>query len=72
MTSSAAPFNALPHIGINSGLALVGATKLASGADARRTFTATGPVANLAARIAGQATEGEILVSQGTADRILG
>jgi class 3 adenylate cyclase/HAMP domain-containing protein len=60
------------HIGINSGSALVGATKLASGSEARWTFTATGAVTNLAARIAGQATEGEILVSPATADRIMG
>jgi class 3 adenylate cyclase len=58
------------HIGINSGSALVGATKLASGNEARWTFTATGSVTNLAARIAGQATEGEILVSSITAERI--
>ena len=60
------------HIGINSGSVLVGATKLASGNDARWTFTATGPVTNLAARIAGQASEGEILVSPATAERISG
>jgi class 3 adenylate cyclase len=60
------------HTGINSGSALVGATKLASGSEARWTFTATGAVTNLAARIAGQATEGEILVSPATADRIMG
>jgi class 3 adenylate cyclase/HAMP domain-containing protein len=58
------------HMGINSGTALVGATKLSSGSDARWTFTATGTVTNLAARIAGQATEGEILMSATTADRI--
>lgn len=60
------------HIGINSGSALLGATKLASGSEARWTFTATGAVTNLAARIAGQAAEGEILVSPATADRIMG
>ncbi|MBI1993187.1 MAG: HAMP domain-containing protein [Deltaproteobacteria bacterium] len=60
------------HMGINSGPALLGATKLASTAGARWTFTATGPVTNLAARIAGQATEGEILVGPTTAERIRG
>ena len=60
------------HMGINSGAALVGATKLSSSAGARWTFTASGPVTNLAARIAGQATEGEILVSPTTAERIKG
>ncbi|MBI4527725.1 MAG: HAMP domain-containing protein [Deltaproteobacteria bacterium] len=58
------------HMGINSGVALVGATKLSSAAGARWTFTATGPVTNLAARIAGQATEGDILVSPATAEPI--
>ena len=58
------------HIGINSGPALVGATKLSSSAGARWTFTASGPVTNIAARIAGQATEGEILVTTSTAERI--
>lgn len=60
------------HMGVNSGLAWVGATKLASSAGSRWTFTASGPVTNLAARIAGQAGEGEILVSAATAERIKG
>ena len=60
------------HMGINSGSALVGATKLSSSAGARWTFTASGPVTNLAARIAGDATVGEILVSSTTAERIKG
>lgn len=60
------------HMGVNSGAALLGATKLASTAGSRWTFTATGPVTNLAARIAGQATEGEILVGPTTAERIKG
>ncbi|MGH7834196.1 MAG: adenylate/guanylate cyclase domain-containing protein, partial [Candidatus Binatia bacterium] len=58
------------HMGINSGVALLGATKLSAAAGARWTFTATGPVTNLAARIAGQAEEGDILVSPVTAERI--
>ncbi|MGH7775063.1 MAG: adenylate/guanylate cyclase domain-containing protein [Candidatus Binatia bacterium] len=60
------------HIGINSGPAFVGATKLVSTSGGRWTFTASGPVTNLAARIAGQATEGEILVAPTTAERIKG
>jgi class 3 adenylate cyclase/HAMP domain-containing protein len=60
------------HMGINSGAALVGATKLSSTAGARWTFTASGTVTNVAARIAGQATEGEILISLSTAERIKG
>jgi class 3 adenylate cyclase len=58
------------HMGINSGPALVGATKLSSSAGARWTFTASGPVTNIAARVAGQAGEGEILVTASTAERI--
>ena len=58
------------HMGINSGTALVGATKLSATAGARWTFTASGPVTNVAARIAGQAEGGEIIVSTATAERI--
>jgi class 3 adenylate cyclase len=60
------------HMGINSGPALVGATKLSSTAGPRWIFTASGPVINLASRIAGEATGGEILVSSTTAERIKG
>jgi class 3 adenylate cyclase/HAMP domain-containing protein len=60
------------HMGINSGPAFVGATKLSSTAGARWTFTASGPVTNLAARVAGQAAEDEILVTASTAERIKG
>ena len=45
---------------------------MASSAGARWTFTASGQVTNQAARIAGQATEGEILVGPTTAERIKG
>ena len=58
------------HMGINSGLALVGATKLSANVGTRWTFTATGAVTNIAARIAGQAAAGEILVGALTAERI--
>lgn len=58
------------RIGINSGTALVGATKLSSSAGARWTFTASGAVTNLAARIAALAAEGEILIAGFTAERI--
>jgi class 3 adenylate cyclase/HAMP domain-containing protein len=54
------------HIGINSGEALVGATKLGQ----RWTFTATGPTTNIAARFAGSAQAGEIVVGPTTAERI--
>ncbi len=58
------------HMGINTGEALVGATKLGSGATQRWTFTATGPTTNVAARFAGSARGGEIIVGPSTAERI--
>jgi class 3 adenylate cyclase len=58
------------HMGINTGEALVGATKLGGAGAQRWTFTATGPVTNQAARFAGFAQGGEIIVGPKTADRI--
>jgi len=58
------------HMGINSGEALVGATKIGTGAGQRWTFTATGPTTNVAARFAGSAEGGEIIVGSATAPRI--
>jgi class 3 adenylate cyclase len=58
------------HMGINSGEALVGATKIGGGASQRWTFTATGPTTNVAARFAGSAPDGEIIVGPTTAERI--
>src|SRR5215468_2927693 len=60
------------HMGINTGEALVGATKLGTGAGQRWTFTATGPTTNVAARFAGSAQGGEIVVGPATAGRIRG
>ncbi|MGH7384290.1 MAG: adenylate/guanylate cyclase domain-containing protein, partial [Candidatus Rokuibacteriota bacterium] len=60
------------HMGINTGQALVGATKLGGAASQRWTFTATGPTTNIAARFAGAAEGGDIVVGQVTADRIAG
>jgi class 3 adenylate cyclase len=57
-------------MGINSGTALVGATKLSASAGSRWTFTASGPVTNVAARVAGSAEGGEILMTATTAERI--
>jgi class 3 adenylate cyclase len=39
------------HIGINSGTASVGATKISGGAGMRWTYTASGPITNISARI---------------------
>ena len=58
------------HMGINTGEALVGATKLSGAGGQRWTFTATGPTTNIAARLAGSATGGEIIVGPVTAQRI--
>jgi class 3 adenylate cyclase len=62
----------LLHMGINSGPALVGASKLTSSAGPRWIFTALGPVINVAARVAGEATGGEILMTSSTAERVKG
>jgi class 3 adenylate cyclase/HAMP domain-containing protein len=58
------------HMGINTGEALVGATKLGLGAAQRWTFTATGPTTNVAARLAASAQGDEIVVGPTTAERI--
>jgi class 3 adenylate cyclase len=60
------------HVGINSGPALVGATKLEAAGGGRWTFTATGPTTNLAARVAGLTKGGEVKVGLETAERIKG
>ena len=58
------------HMGVNTGEALVGATKLGGAGSQRWTFTATGPTTNVAARFAGSAQGGEIVVGPATAERI--
>ncbi|HEY3306810.1 MAG TPA: adenylate/guanylate cyclase domain-containing protein [Candidatus Binatia bacterium] len=58
------------HVGINSGPALVGATKLDAAGGGRWTFTASGPTTNLAARVAGLTKGGEVMVGPETAERI--
>ena len=60
------------NIGISSGECHVGSTRLHSAAGDRWTFTATGPVTNLAARLEEQATGGQILASSATACRVRG
>jgi DNA-binding response OmpR family regulator len=60
------------HVGINSGLALVGSTRLEGATGARWTYTASGPVTNIAARIAGLADGGMVFVSPETARRVEG
>jgi class 3 adenylate cyclase/HAMP domain-containing protein len=58
------------HVGINSGPALVGATKIDAAGGGRWTFTASGPTTNLAARVAGLAKGDEVMVGAETAERI--
>jgi class 3 adenylate cyclase len=59
-------------MGINSGVASVGMTKFHGATGTRMTFTASGPVTNLAARIASAAVGGDILIGPETAERIKG
>jgi class 3 adenylate cyclase len=58
------------HMGINTGEALVGATKMAGAGAQRWTFTATGPTTNVAARLGAFAAADEIAVGPVTAERI--
>jgi class 3 adenylate cyclase len=58
------------HLGLNSGMALVGATRLEGMRGTRWTFTASGPVTNLAARLAGVAQAGQIIVGPETVRRL--
>ena len=60
------------NMGINSGVASVGMTQFHGAAGTRMTFTASGPVTNLASRIAATAKAGDILVGPETAQRIEG
>jgi len=60
------------HIGINSGIALIGPTKYEGASGVRWTYTALGPAVNLAARIAGVAEGGMICLGPETAKRIEG
>ena len=59
------------NIGINSGRALVGATRFDSLAGSRWTYTARGSLVNVAARIGAMAKGGQTLLSQTTAERVL-
>jgi len=57
-------------MGINSGLAAVGSTKFEGATGTRWTFTASGPVTNLAARMGALANGGAIYVGEATAQRL--
>ncbi|HYB44450.1 MAG TPA: adenylate/guanylate cyclase domain-containing protein [Candidatus Methylomirabilis sp.] len=58
------------HIGINTGPALLGATKIEGRAGTRWTYTASGMTTNIASRLAGQAAGGEIVISESTLARL--
>ncbi len=58
------------NMGINSGPASVGMSRFKGVAGTRTTFTASGPVTNLASRIASAAADGDILMGPETARRI--
>jgi DNA-binding response OmpR family regulator len=58
------------HMGINSGVALVGSTRFEGLYGTRWTFTASGPVTNLAARLASIADVGQILAGPQTVERL--
>ena len=58
------------HMGINSGVALLGSTRFEGLRGTRWTFTASGPVTNLAARLANIADAGQILVGPQTVHRL--
>jgi class 3 adenylate cyclase/HAMP domain-containing protein len=58
------------NIGLNSGTCDVGSTRLQSVAGDRWTYTATGAVTNVAARLCAEARGGQILVGPETARRV--
>ena len=58
------------HIGVNTGPALLGATKIEGRAGRRWTYTASGMTTNIAARLAAQAQGGEIVLSEATYSRL--
>ena len=60
------------HMGMNSGTASVGTSRFQGREGARTTFTATGPLTNLAARLASTAKPGQVLLGPETARRIKG
>ena len=60
------------NIGISSGECDVGTTRFQSPTGERWTFTASGPVTNLAARLSAHASGGQILLTEETARRLQG
>ncbi len=60
------------NMGINSGAALVGMTQFKGSLDTRMTYTASGPVTNLAARLADYAKGGDLLIGEETKELVEG
>ena len=60
------------HMGLNSGNALVGSSRFEGARGTRWTFTASGPVTNVAARLVDRADAGQIVVGPETARRLGG
>jgi class 3 adenylate cyclase len=58
------------HLAVNSGRAAVGATKIEGAAGTRWTYTASGSVTNVAARLAALADGDGILIGAATAERL--
>ena len=60
------------HVGVNSGVAAVGTTKIEGKAGTRWTYTASGSVTNVAARLAALGAGGGVLIGPETRARING
>lgn len=58
------------HVGVNSGVASVGATKIEGLAGVRWTYTASGSTTNVAARLAALSEGGDVVLSEETLRRI--
>src|SRR5262249_50994050 len=58
------------RVGVNSGVAAVGATKIEGTAGTRWTYTASGPTTNIAARLADLAHGGATILSEETRQRL--
>jgi DNA-binding response OmpR family regulator len=58
------------HIGLNSGVALVGSTRFEGVRGSRWTFTASGPITNLAARLGAIAQPGQLVAGRETVSRL--
>jgi class 3 adenylate cyclase len=60
------------HVGVNTGVATVGATKIEGRAGTRWVYTASGSVTNVAARLAALAEGGTVMVGAETRNRLDG